>query len=211
MSHHTLLHRLVRPLMPPLARTGVTPNQLTTLRLATGLAAATAFARGGVLWPDLGAATMLVSLLLDRADGELARETGRTSLSGYRYDLASDAVSTIMVFLGMGIGARRALGPASVVYGAVAAVSILALFLLMRVLETETAEGGPVRRPFDPDDALLAAPPLVWAGLMSWTVVIAAVVAPLVAAALGVLAMVSAVRRRRGGSRARLASRRSAR
>jgi archaetidylinositol phosphate synthase len=187
MSHHTLLHRLVRPPVRLIAKTAVTPNQLTTLRLATGLAAAAAFAMGREPWPALGALSMGLSLLLDRADGELARATGRMSQGGYRYDLLADGASTVAVFIGMGWGSRATLGPLAPVCGLVAAVSVVILFLLMQVVEP--ARKTPVVRPFDPDDALVAAPLLVWAGLMPWTVLTAAVVSPLVAAVLAVLAL----------------------
>ena len=36
MSHHTWLHRIVRPAVRPLVGTAVTPNHLTALRLITG-------------------------------------------------------------------------------------------------------------------------------------------------------------------------------
>lgn len=188
MSHDTLVHRLVRPPVRALAKTGVTPNQLTTLRLLTGVLAATGFALGGRLWPALGAASMLASSLLDRADGELARAVGKTSAGGTRYDLLADGASTVVVFIGMGLGAREAWGPVSVLYGGVAAVSVVALFILTQRLEPAGA-ACVSSRPFDPDDALLAAPFLVWAGLMPWAVLVAAVVSPLVAVALGALAL----------------------
>ncbi|MCH8834893.1 MAG: CDP-alcohol phosphatidyltransferase family protein, partial [Proteobacteria bacterium] len=63
----------------PLVGTAVTPNHLTTLRLATGLAAAGALAVGTSPWQHVGAAIFVVSLVLDRADGELARLAGKTS------------------------------------------------------------------------------------------------------------------------------------
>lgn len=188
MSHDTLVHRLVRSPVRALAKTSVTPNQLTTLRLATGLAAAAGFSQGGALWPMLGAAAMLLSMLLDRADGELARATGRTSEGGYRFDLLADGLSTVAVFVGMGWGARAAWGPVSILCGALTAVSVVALFLLMTVVEPK--QSGPGLRPFDADDALLATPFLVWAGLMPWTVLVAAVVSPLAALALAGVAVV---------------------
>lgn len=79
MSHDTWIHRAVRGAVRPLARTPVTPNQVTTLRLITGLAAAAAFAQGGEGWRQVGAGLFLVSLFLDRADGELARASGKSS------------------------------------------------------------------------------------------------------------------------------------
>ena len=60
---------------------------------------------------------LLVSLLLDRADGELARQTGRSSLGGYRYDLVCDCIGNIVAFIGLGIGLRAAMGPLAVLLG----------------------------------------------------------------------------------------------
>ena len=74
MSHDTIIHRIVRPAVRRVALTGVTPNQITTLRLLGGIAAALAFA-GPAPWPAIGGGIFLFSMLLDRADGELARQT----------------------------------------------------------------------------------------------------------------------------------------
>jgi phosphatidylglycerophosphate synthase len=188
MSHNTLLHRLIRPAISRLADTAVTPNHVTTLRLATGLAAAAAFAAGGTFWPDLGAGAMLLSLLLDRADGELARASGKMSLGGYRYDLFADGLSTVAAFVGMGFGARSMWGPASILLGLLAAVGVLWLFLVMPKIDARPH--GSSERPLDPDDALLGAPLLVWAGLMSWTVLITAVISLSLAVVLTALALI---------------------
>ncbi len=40
MSHNTWIHRAVRVAVRPLAAGPITPNQVTTLRLAVGLGAA---------------------------------------------------------------------------------------------------------------------------------------------------------------------------
>ena len=126
MSHDTLVHRLVRPVVRAIAPTRITPNHLTTARLITGLAAALGFAQGGWVWPDLAAGVMLVSLLLDRADGELARQTGRTSRKGYRYDLICDCVATAAGFIGLGVGVREVFGPVAILLGIIAALSVTA-------------------------------------------------------------------------------------
>jgi hypothetical protein len=56
----------------------------------------------------------------------------------------------------------------------------------------------PDARPIDPDDALLFTPFLVWAGLMPWTVVVAAVLSPAVAILLCAVALAKRQRARRG-------------
>ncbi len=203
MSHDTLVHRLVRPAVRRLARTAVTPNQLTSARLVTGLIAAIGFAKGGTLWPNLGGAVMLLSLLLDRADGELARQTGQMSGAGYRYDLFSDCVATMAAFVGMGLGSQAAFGRVSVLLGLVAGASVVAVFWLINGVKlvkvaSYTTSGGRVL--IDPDDALLTAPVFVWCGAMAGALAIAAAVTPLVAVGLVVGSYLNARRTRRGRS-----------
>ena len=107
MSHNTWIHRVVRVAVRPLVATPITPNQLTTLRLLVGIAAAFAFAQPSQLWLDLGALIFLISFFLDRADGELARLSGRTSPGGHAYDLISDAFCNAVAFAALGIGLYR--------------------------------------------------------------------------------------------------------
>lgn len=96
--------RLARRLVTPLKDSRATPNHLTTVRLAFGLAAAAAFLPGTYGWTNLGALLLILSNFLDHTDGELARISGKTSRIGHIYDLASDAVVTILLFLAIGIG-----------------------------------------------------------------------------------------------------------
>src|SRR5215213_4275909 len=103
MSTDTLIHRIIRPAIRRIAPTRITPNHITTLRLVTGIAAALAFAQGEELWLAVGGGIFIVSMLLDRADGELARQTGRASVGGHRYDLVSDSASNIIAFIGIGV------------------------------------------------------------------------------------------------------------
>src|SRR6201996_419555 len=96
--------RLARWLVTPLRDTRTTPNHLTTVRLAVGLAAAAAFLPGTYGWTNIGALLLVLSNFLDHTDGELARMSGKTSRIGHVYDLASDALVTILLFLAIGIG-----------------------------------------------------------------------------------------------------------
>jgi phosphatidylglycerophosphate synthase len=75
------------PAVRAIAPSSVTPNHITSLRLLTAVSAALAFAAGGATWPAVGGVIFLLSMLLDRADGELARQTGRSSPAGHRYDV----------------------------------------------------------------------------------------------------------------------------
>lgn len=98
--------RLARMLVLPLRNTAVTPNHLTTVRTVIGLAAAYAFAAGSPGWASAGAWLFVLSNFVDHTDGELARMTGQTSRAGHYYDLASDALVHVLLFVGIGYGLR---------------------------------------------------------------------------------------------------------
>ena len=100
MSSNTWVHRLVRRGVRPLVDTPVTPNQLTTLRLLTGLLAVGGFAAGTPRASAVAGTLCLISALLDRADGELARLGGKTSSRGHASDMISDSTVTILTFVG---------------------------------------------------------------------------------------------------------------
>jgi archaetidylinositol phosphate synthase len=188
LSHDTIVHRIVRPAVRMLAGTPVTPNQLTALRFATGLFAATAFALGGQDWIDIGAAIFLLSALLDRADGELARQTGQFSTHGHRYDLWADWSAGALAFIGLGVGARGGpLGMAAVPLGVLAAVGVTALFWSINVQRTArlpryVAASGRVL--LDPDDGMFVVPVLLWFGGANWVLLPAGLLAPLLALAM---------------------------
>jgi len=169
----------------PLRHTAVTPNQITALRLATGLAAAAAFAAGVAPWPLVGAGLFLLSMLLDRADGELARLTGRTSRWGHVFDLVADCLCNALAFIGIGFGLwRTGAGLWSVPVGIAAGIGVaVILWLVMRVEQfagERAAELG-ARGGFDPDDAIAIVPVAVVFGGQMPLLVAAAVGAPLFA------------------------------
>ncbi len=167
--------------MRPLARTPITPNQLTTVRLLTGLAAAAGFALGGE-WRAAGGGLFLVSLLLDRADGELARLSGKMSAGGYRYDLICDCIATVAAFAGLGIGLRGELGPLAIALGVAAGASVVAVFYQINVLKVATTSGPGLdgRTLADADDAMVGLPVLVWLGLSKLALVLAGTATPVI-------------------------------
>ena len=99
-------HRLAKICIKPLANTSVTPNHLTTVRLVTGVAACAAFAVGNPQWDLWGGWLWLFSAFMDRADGELARLTGKTTPGGHRYDMFCDITVSSLFFIGCAIGLR---------------------------------------------------------------------------------------------------------
>ena len=185
MSHDTVIHRIVRPAVRVAARSRITPNQITTLRLVTGLGAAACFAVGTGSWRAIGGLVFLLSMLLDRADGELARQTGQMSLAGYRYDLAADWIASMATFVGLGIG----LGMPWV--GALAGVGIGILFAELNVFDLASVRGyrlGP-NLTVDPDDAMIFVPILIWLGLAMPMTVAASIITPLAALCVAVLGL----------------------
>ena len=197
MSHNTFIHRIVRPIVRAVAPTGVTPNQVTTLRLVTALASAWMFAQAGVLWPNIGAGVFLVSMLLDRADGELARQTGQSSLWGYRYDLVCDFIAGASTFVGIGFGHAETMGPMAIALGAVAGAGIGALFWELNVFKLVSLRAyklGPLEA--DPDDAMIFVPILIWCGLSQPMLMAAAVITPLAAAGVALAGLVKTARAR---------------
>jgi phosphatidylglycerophosphate synthase len=183
MSHNTWIHRGVRVLVRPLVGTPVTPNQLTALRLLTGLSAAGAFAVGASPWHYWGAGLFAFSMLLDRADGELARLGGRTTTWGHYFDTLSDALSETLIFVGLGIGLRDSvLGLWAVPMGIVAGLAVAIIFwMLLRVARRFGREVVATRAVagFDPDDALVIVPLAVVLGGSVPLLVAAAAGAPI--------------------------------
>jgi phosphatidylglycerophosphate synthase len=184
MSHNTWIHRVVRLGVRPLVNTPVTPNQITTLRLVTGVCTAGLFALGPQ-WHIYAALLFLLSMLLDRADGELARISGKTSPWGHSYDLISDGLCNILAFVGLGIGMRDSvLGWWSIPMGTIAGASVATIFWL--VLKVESLEGqraaelGNVAG-FDVDDAIVAVPLMVILGWTKALLIAASIGAPLFA------------------------------
>ena len=193
MSQNTLLHGLVRPVVRAVAATGLTPNHVTTLRLVTGLAGAMTFAQGTSGWIAIvGGFVFLLSMLLDRADGELARQTNQMSVAGHRYDLVSDCMVGVCTFIGIGVGVVHTAGLNAVWLGLLAGLGVGALFLELNVLKLGSVRGHNLfggRLRVDPDDAMIVVPILVWCGLAVPTLIAAAVVTPLAALGVGVIGL----------------------
>jgi len=193
MSQNTLIHGLVRPAVRAVAaHTGLTPNHVTTLRLATGLTASVIFAQGTYGWAAIiGGCIFLLSMLLDRADGELARHTNQMSVAGHQYDLVSDCMVGISTFIGIGIGVGHTAGLNALWLGALAGLGIGVLFLELNVLKIASARGydlfGRIR--VDPDDAVIVVPVLVWCDLAGPMLIAAALVTPLAALGVGAIGL----------------------
>ncbi len=183
ISHNTWLHRLVAIGVRPLAKTPVTPNQITTLRLVTGLIAAACFAIGAELYSAIGSGIFVLSLLLDRADGILARLTGNISTLGHKYDLIADTLCNSFAFIGVGIGLRSGvLGETAILLGIIAGLAVTAILWLVMQAEKKGGDGAAELESsmgFDPDDAMLIVPIAIFLDFHTELIVAAAFVSPL--------------------------------
>ncbi len=175
----------MRVAVKPLVGTPVTPNQLTVLRLLTGLGAAAAFASGEQLWQNVGGGLFVFSALLDRADGELARLGGKTTDWGHTFDIVSDALCNALVLFGIGVGMRDSvLGGWAIPMGALAGVAVAAILMMVMRIENVAGKREAELRSmagFDVDDLTLLIPLAMWLGWGVPLITAAAVVAPAVA------------------------------
>ena len=116
-------HKIARICVLPLINTSISPNHITVIRLITGLLACAAFASklnilGGIFW--------LISTFLDRADGELARRSGKTTEWGHKFDYYCDTFITALFFISIGINLRDNLpGYWSISLGICAALGVI--------------------------------------------------------------------------------------
>ena len=196
-------HKMAHVVVLPLVNTPVTPNHITTLRLVTGLAACGAFAVGDRSWDIWGGWLWLLSAFLDRADGELARVSGKSSPWGHKYDMVADIGVTALFFLGAGIGLRDTeLGGWAILAGALGAAGVVAAEILAEIIDRDGKDTGEKAYPgfagFDFDDVLYLFAPVVWLGWQMPFVVGAAIGAP--AFALLTAYRLRRHRRRRAGA-----------
>lgn len=168
-------HKMARVCVLPLVNTPVTPNHLTTLRLMTGLFACGLFAIGTVEANLYGGWLWILSAFLDRADGELARVSGKTSTWGHQYDYCSDLLVTALFFVGIGISLQAttfwnvALGSWTIAMGGSAAVGVVIAGVLAEKIDQAKKHVGEKAYPsfagFDFDDILYLFAPVVWLDL----------------------------------------------
>ena len=172
--------RLACWLVRPLANSGISPNHLTTLRLLTGLWGAALLAGGSEFLA--GTLMMVLSNFLDHTDGELARLGGKQSRFGHHYDLLADALVTSLLFIGLGIGLRAALGDAAVVMGVMSGLSVAGIFHARNVLEASFGKDA-TRQPhwlgFEAEDVLYLLPVVAVTNTLPWFLAAAALGSPL--------------------------------
>jgi len=165
--------RLARVIVRPLARTPVTPNQITALTLILALFAAWLFATGEPVEMAWGAGIFVLARFMDHFDGELARLTGRGSRFGYYFDYLAGGASYSALFLGLGFGLAE--GPlnfwALLLGGLGSASAIIAMLLNLdldrqQALQDGEAVGYPCFAGFELEDGIYFLAPVTWVGLI---------------------------------------------
>jgi archaetidylinositol phosphate synthase len=175
--------RIAHALILPLRDTRVHPNHVTTAALVVGVGAAALYAMATPAAVDAGAACWVVASILDHADGELARLTGKVSEFGHRYDRAADLIVKLSLFAGLGASLRH--GPLqhwSLPLGVLGGASLLAIFALRGEMARRRGVGAfkqPIAGGFELEDILYVIAPLTWLGWLGPFLVCTAVGTPL--------------------------------
>jgi phosphatidylglycerophosphate synthase len=99
-----------------LARTAITPNQVTISNTMLGLTAAWMFASPSYWIRLVGSLLFLISIMIDGVDGELARLTMTETKFGGNLDLITDNVVHVAIFAGIFWGCYRESGSSSYLY-----------------------------------------------------------------------------------------------
>lgn len=164
--------RIAAVLVRPLVKTPVTPNHLSFLGLAFALAGAWLLTEPGLrTW---GAGIFVFSRFLDHFDGELARQSGKTSKLGYYLDYLVGGTSYAALFFAMGWAFRNeALGLWTVALGSGgAACAIFSMFTNLGIDkqtggdETGDAVGYPGLAGFELEDGIYLLWPVAWLGFL---------------------------------------------
>jgi len=178
--------RVARRLVIPFKDSWITPNHLTSVRLLIGLAAAAAFIPGTYVWSNVAALLLVLSNFADHTDGELARVSGKSSRIGHIYDLASDAVVTILLFIGIGVGVGAKSGAAlqysPILAGATAGGAIALIFFLRMRIEARAGKVATQQASFggfETEDVLYLLPIVTLCNAVAPFLVVASICAPL--------------------------------
>jgi len=140
-----VLHRsLSRPISRLAVTAGVGPNAITLASGVVGLASVAAFAHGGRLAVVAGLLLYVAAVVLDHADGEVARLTLTESVLGEWLDIVVDTIIHGTMLLALGVACFRVTG-GGLVAGVVGAVAVIVSGLLGKIwppAPPSTAERG---------------------------------------------------------------------
>ena len=127
--------------------TSVRPNQITLFGTCIGMLAAVAFSVG-TYWSGIaGALLFLCATILDGCDGEVARLTFSESVFGQKFDVITDNIVHVAIFIGLALGMYHQHPNShyvllmSLLLGGFACAGIVSYFFLVR--RPGFASGGP--------------------------------------------------------------------
>ncbi|HVO25955.1 MAG TPA: CDP-alcohol phosphatidyltransferase family protein [Candidatus Margulisiibacteriota bacterium] len=130
--------------------TSLRPNHITVIGTCVGLLAATLFGVG-MYWSGVaGGLLFLCTTIIDGCDGEVARLTFQESPFGQKFDVITDNVVHVAIFIGLGIGLYRQspqghyLLLIGILLGGFACTSVVTYFFLVRRPGFARSGGTPV-------------------------------------------------------------------
>lgn len=91
-----------------IVRTPLRPNHLTMIGTGIGCLAAWALAHGTYLSGVIGTLLFWFAVIIDGCDGEVARLKFQESFFGYVFDVTTDNLVHVAIFIGLGVGLYRA-------------------------------------------------------------------------------------------------------
>ena len=166
--------RIAAVIVKPLLGTALTPNHLTLLTLAIALLGCPLLALGGPAQSNWGAGLFVLARFMDHLDGELARQSGKTSTTGYYLDYAAGGISYAALFICIGIGLGNGpLGGWAYALGVAGTVSATAAMFLNLAIDKveERKDGDSVGYPgfagFELEDGIYLLAPITWLGLLT--------------------------------------------
>jgi phosphatidylglycerophosphate synthase len=164
--------RLARRIIRPFARTGLTPNMVTGISFALGLASAFTFAYAAETLAGWAALLFMLAVLTDHMDGELARMTGKTSTIGHHLDYIVGTLNYAALFIGLGVGLSHGpWGNQALALGLAVGLAnpvICGLRMLMDSRYGVEAVEHPAAGGFEIEDFIYLIGPIAWMGWIGY-------------------------------------------
>ncbi|WNJ98771.1 CDP-alcohol phosphatidyltransferase family protein [Thalassospiraceae bacterium LMO-JJ14] len=166
--------RIAAVMVRPLVHTSITPNHISLFTLVLALSGAGMLATGDAHLAVWGAGLFVIARFFDHFDGELARQSGKTSKLGYYLDYIVGSVSYAALFFCMGWGFKDSdLGIWAIVLGSGgAAAAIISMFTNLGIDretggdESGAAVGYPGFAGFELEDGIYLLWPVTWLGFL---------------------------------------------
>jgi phosphatidylglycerophosphate synthase len=164
--------RLARIIIRPFARTPLTPNMVTGISFALGLASAFTFAFVVETMAGWAALLFMLAVLTDHMDGELARMTGKTSTTGHHLDYIVGTLNYAALFIGLGVGLSHGpWGYQALALGLTVGIAnpvICGLRMLMDSRHGAEAVEHPSAGGFEIEDFIYLIGPIAWLGWIEY-------------------------------------------